>query len=309
MSFPFGTPEHNIPMNNMNNGPDYSANIIKAPEPNETGGRISSTLLIDSRDRNYVKYPNSHSYKIHLNKQYRDVVAIKLTMGMIPHSGFYITAQNNTLNFWEASNNYVVTITTGYYTKSELFAAIKAGMEGASLSTNSYTISTTAEKNYVQIERGSGTDSFSLQFLSTTGEYIENSIGPLLGFLPQNYSNQTTYTGSIPFCEYIDQEPYVAIHIDEAPNIISLGKGADNAFAIVPLQSNNTDGCGREFFGKNTANSGETEKHYNPPIGALRSMTIKFKKHDGTLYDFNGKEHFLLFDIYTLNSNQKYPHT
>lgn len=309
MSFHFGnflqSSGHNIP-DSSHNGPDYSQNIIKSAEPNITSGRISDTLLIDSRDRNYTLYPNSNSYKIHLNKQYRDVVSIKLTKGMIPHSGFYISSQNNTIHFSEGTINLTASIATGYYDQSDLFTAISDAMNSAG--TNTYSLALTSDKKRNVII--TGIDTFKLQFLSVKGEYLENSIGPLLGFPPQNSTTPaTTQTGSYPFCENIDQEPYVAVHIDEAPNIDSLGRGADNAFAIIPLQSSNTNGCGRDFFGKHTANSGETVKHYNPPIGTLRSMTIKFKKHDGSLYDFNGKEHFLLFDIYTLNANQKYPHT
>lgn len=305
MSYPFGNfPQsagHNIP----DGRPDYAPNIIKSPEPNITGGRISDTLLIDSRDRNYTLYPNSNSYKLHLNRQYRDVVAIKLTKGMIPHSGFYVSSQNNTIHFSEGSVNYTASIATGYYDQSDLFDAIGTAMSDVG-GTYSLALSSDQKRNVII----TGVDTFKLQFLSATGEYLENSIGPLLGFPPQNSSTAaTTQTGSHPFCENIDEEPYVAIHLEEAPNMDALGRGADQAFAIIPLQGTNVDGCGREFFGKHTANNGETVKHYNPPIGTLRSMTLKFKKHDGTLYDFNGKEHFLMFDIYTLNANQKYPHT
>lgn len=305
MSYPFGNfPQsagHNIP----NTGVDYTSNIIKSPEPNITNGRITDTLLIDSRDRNYTLYPNSNSYKIHLNKQYRDVVAIKLTKGMIPHSGFFVSTQNNTIYFSEGTTNFTATVTTGYYSQSELFTAIETAMDASGSNTYSLALTTDQKRNVII----TSTDTFQLQFLSASGGYLENSMGPLLGFLPQNYSAATTQTGSTPFCENIDEEPYVAVHIEEAPNMDALGRGADNAFAIIPLQSSNADGCGREFFGKHTANTGETVKHYNPPIGTLRALTFRFKKHDGSLYDFNGKEHFLLFDIYTLNANQKYPHT
>ena len=306
MSYSFGNFPQSIGHNIPNGNPDYAPNIIKSPEPNITSGRISDTLLIDSRDRNYITYPNSNSYKINLNKHYRDVVAIKLINGMIPHSGFYISSQNNLLHFSEGSSNFIVTIDTGYYTQSELFTAIENAMN--STGSNTYSVALTSDQKRNVIITSSNT--FKLQFLSATGGYLNNSIGSLLGFPPQNSSiASTTQTGSKPFCEYIDEEPYVAIHIDEAYNIDSLNNGTDKAFAIIPLQSTNTNGCGREFFGKYTANNGETVKHYNPPIGTLMSMTIQFKKYDGSLYDFNGKEHYLLFDIYTLNANQKYPYT
>lgn len=306
MSYSFGNfPQsagHNIP----DGRPDYAPNIIKSPEPNITGGRISDTLLIDSRDRDYSLYPNSNSYKLDFNRKYRDVVAIKLTKGMIPHSGFYVSSQNNTIYFSEGTTNLTASIVTGYYTQAELFTAIETAMDAAGSNTYSLALTSDQKRNVII----TATDTFKLQFLSATGEYLENCMGRLLGFALENSATAaTTQTGTHPFCENIDEEPYVAIHLKEAPNMCSLGRGADQAFAIIPLQSTNADGCGREFFGKHTANTGETVKHYNPPIDTLRSMTIQFKKHDGSLYDFNGKEHFLMFDIYTLNANQKYPHT
>ena len=38
---------------------DYDPYIIKPPDRNKTHGSISKHLVIDSRDRDYLKYPNS----------------------------------------------------------------------------------------------------------------------------------------------------------------------------------------------------------------------------------------------------------
>lgn len=293
---------HNIP----DGRPDYAPHIIKSAEPNVTEGRISDTLFIDSRDRNYVNYPSSNSYKLSLNKQYRDVIAIELTKGMVPNSGFYIGNQNNSIVFNEAldTTQITTTIPTGYYTKDELFTQIGTSMTSATGATLTYTVSDNPTTKQVII---SSSADFVLYFKSTTGEYAQGSIAPVLGYPPQNFTSSDSYTATSPFCESID-EPYVCLHLKEATNMHSTSRGADQAFAVIPMLGRTT-GCEREFFGKQTAHTGKTTKHFNPPISRINELTISFKRHDGTLYDFNGKEHFLEFDIYTLNAKQKYRHT
>ena len=45
---------------------------------------------------------------------------------------------------------------------------------------------------------------------------------------------------------------------------------------------------------------------FNPYRGRLNKLRISFYNHDGTLYDFNGVEHCLSFEIKTLYKNNSY---
>ena len=376
----------------MNGGPDYGLNIIKAPEPNITGGRTSDTIFIDSRDRNYKQYPNSNNYRINLRKVYKDVVAIELTKGMFPHSGFYINSTNNLIHFSETVNGQqlVAIIPVGFYTQSDLFSEIETQMNAASVaapgpSSSAYTVTLTSNKLVrisSDLQGGNGYFILNFEAMGTETGFPLNSMGELLGFEPKTYiytetnsifliegggtgnisttgnpfasdiivgdsgwpeqivnspptiiptissltSNtvlvmSTTYPtsfngrfvvgshlGSKPFSIDIDVEPYMCLHLNEVSNIDGQSKGTDGAFAIIPLLSQ-VNGNERDFFGKFTRRPGKTVQHFNPPLGKLSTLTISLRRYDGTLYDFQNKDHFLEFDIYTLNSNQKYRHT
>ena len=375
----FNQNQNQIPINAVN--PDYGEFVIKPPEANNTGGRVPTTLLIDSRDRNYQHYPNPQEYKIDLKRKYFDVVAIELKKGMIPQSGLYINEQNNLIHFNEsiADDYLTATIPVGFYTQAELFTAIETAMNDVGDST--YTVSLTVKKQVrIKSDITGGNNYFVLLFGAINGKFPERSMGPLLGFEPKNYvymenglnvdqsgtaieftasnmgykfsddvivgdnvwvenvvnfdsgittidqidsSRETlllaTDTGTFynkplvvsshvskaPFCIDDGSEPYVSLHLFEAQQVISQGRGADGAFAIIPF-TEQENGCGRNFFGELTPKTGKMIKYFNPPLQSMGQLTISFKKHDGTLYDFRGKEHFLEFDIYELNSKEKY---
>ena len=101
----------------------------------------------------------------------------------------------------------------------------------------------------------------------------------------------------------LDDEKYIILDIREAELIEANNKNLSGKFATiifnVPHGENYVLGAGR------LPRRG-IEKHYNPAFPKMDRLTIKFLTRDGSLYDFNGKEHVLVFDIITLNSPGKY---
>ena len=99
--------------------PTYNNFIIKPPEKNETNKRISDKLVIDSRDRNYTLYPDSHNYQLNIDNEYTDVVAAELILAQIPNSGYNIHNGNNQLLIHDASSNHIlIKLKNGEYTNS-----------------------------------------------------------------------------------------------------------------------------------------------------------------------------------------------
>ena len=47
-------------------------------------------------------------------------------------------------------------------------------------------------------------------------------------------------------------------------------------------------------------------KYFTPPQGVLAKLSIRWMKHDGTLYDFNGNEHTLTFEVQTVKQSGTY---
>jgi hypothetical protein len=70
---------------------DYDPYIIKPPDRNKTHGSISRHLIIDSRDRDYLIYPNSNKYRIEVPQEWKDVVSMELTLAQIPNTFYNIS--------------------------------------------------------------------------------------------------------------------------------------------------------------------------------------------------------------------------
>jgi len=59
-------------------------------------------VLIDSRDRNTTKYPNSNDYQIMLNEPIKDVVEVELIQAHIPNTAYVINNNNNRIYYYIA---------------------------------------------------------------------------------------------------------------------------------------------------------------------------------------------------------------
>jgi hypothetical protein len=84
---------------------DYDPLIIKPPDRNKTHGSISKHLVIDSRDRDYLLYPNSNKYRVNVPQEFRDVVSMELTLAQIPNTFYNINMSNNVFYISETPNN------------------------------------------------------------------------------------------------------------------------------------------------------------------------------------------------------------
>ena len=96
----------------------------------------------------------------------------------------------------------------------------------------------------------------------------------------------------------LNGENYVLLHIDNLDNMEGRGIGIYNSFAKITLTSNLNE---TRFY---SMNEYLTKKTFNPPLSRLSQLFIKFKKYDGSLYDFGGIEHSLFFKVTTLIQSQ-----
>ena len=84
---------------------DYNPVIIKPPERNVTHGTITKHIVIDSRDRDYIKYPTSSRYRVEITEDLRDVTSIELSLAQIPNTFYNISAANTEINSSINGNN------------------------------------------------------------------------------------------------------------------------------------------------------------------------------------------------------------
>ena len=104
---------------------DYNPLIIKPPDRNRTHGTITKHIVIDSRDRDYLKYPSSSKYRVEITEDLRDVTSIELSLAQVPNTYYNIAVQNNTFYIGDENEKiYSVEIPEGQYTNELLLETL-----------------------------------------------------------------------------------------------------------------------------------------------------------------------------------------
>lgn len=104
---------------------DYDPLIIKPPDRNKTHGSISKHLVIDSRDRDYILYPNSNQYRVEVPQEWKDIVSLELTLAQIPNTFYNINTSNSVFYISDSVNNILsVNIPDGQYDNTTLLEAL-----------------------------------------------------------------------------------------------------------------------------------------------------------------------------------------
>ena len=298
--------------------PTNMSMLIKQPEIfkkylEKSSQKLTKTyhIVIDSRDRNHDVFQTTNEYEVDLNTVYKDIVSIELLSAEIPHSGYIINSSNNEIHFIETNTQvsgntyYTATISQGNYTADELATAIVTQMNLAGQSTYTVNIDTTSRKFKISSNTTGGDNIFQLRFRGKTEKYdqdvnryryIDRSIGQVIGFQRTDLTGLNNYTGQNQY--NLNGENYVLLHIDNLDNMEGRGIGISNSFAKITLTSNLNETrfyCMNEYL---------TKKIFNPPLNRLSQLFIKFKKYDGSLYDFGGIEHSLFFKVVTLIQSQ-----
>ena len=85
--------------------PTYDQMIIKPPEKNKTHGKRSVRVIVDSRTRDKILYPDPSKYLMKLEYEHQDVVSIELTQANIPNTFYNVYEQyDNNGNLLYANN-------------------------------------------------------------------------------------------------------------------------------------------------------------------------------------------------------------
>ena len=202
----------------------FTNTVIKPPADKQKD--ISTVyLMVDSRDRNYSKFPDSNDYVFYLNESFRDVTEIELIAAHIPENGGYnINKYNNQLQFANTvgkvtgydddgssirenpalimkanvpSGNYIHYKTNGLTLRDELSDALTIEMGKNSAGTFSIKNNINTNKYTVKKTTVGANESFTLmmnngkeQYSQNEKQYKEtdNSIGNILGF-NRNYKS------------------------------------------------------------------------------------------------------------------------
>jgi len=95
---------------------NYDPYVIKPPDRAKTHGSISRHIVIDSRDRDYLLYPNSNKYRVEIPQEFKDITSVELSLAQIPNTFYNINEKNNM--FYISNDNtklYPYTLKEGQY--------------------------------------------------------------------------------------------------------------------------------------------------------------------------------------------------
>jgi hypothetical protein len=229
---------------------------------------------------------------------------------------------------------YTAEVPCGNYSINDLMNQIKVSMHKASKSKSRYQcrVDPSTQKITISTDDEAGTKIFNLMFTDgnevigdrgyietqvtdpvtdrkeirrvETGNfrhrYISRSIGQVLGFKAQNLCGSKTYTGQMIY--RLKTNDYLALYIntensDDFKNVIapSPDNGANHSFAIIQLDH---DGQYFDLYAdcNHVAENNHLTRHFNPPIN-FSKFKVAFKTPTGKLYNFNGLDNHLLFEI------------
>lgn len=305
---------------------NYNDHIIKPPELNIKKGKESIRFVVDSRDRDYNLYPNPNNYVIPLTNEIRGVTSIELVKGCIPNSQYNINHTNNTLHYKLEDNCELICqeIPVGNYTVSELESELNTIFSGILAfvyisKTKKFNIKATNKielifKNCACKKCNDNSDKkckfccsyqkkeYIKSYDSSMQIYHQTTIGPVLGFPPDNLIIEGGESKLAPNIVNIDTCKYVILAITELNKLKSNTDCIHDAYTIIPFDC----GASCALINASTSPNMSDVKNYNPPKSKFTKLTIKFLNYDGSLYDFNGVDHVLDFRVYSLNYKDIY---
>ncbi len=297
----------------------------------------SQYIFVDSCMRNWDKEePNSYTVRFNKELKWVHSIELVdgfvPSSGYMIHkhnNKFYFQETQQ-----QVDNNtyYVVDVPHGNYEIDDLLNTLKTRMEDVANSGSKYTITSDGNNNRVSIKTddGVGTGIFNLIFTDgeeiigdtgfietlqidpatgkkvsvkkkageTRNTYINNSIGRILGFKPINLTGSIMYTGQYIYT--LRPYDFLAIFVendkqDDFSLIDCANDNVQGSFAFVPLDQN-TGIFDIASFRRNVVDNVLYKKTFNPPVNIQR-LKITFRTCEGELYDFNGQNNNLLFEV------------
>ena len=279
------------------------------PSSTET---IPAVLIIDSSQRNRDVYENPGHYVVQLIKPYTDVISVELTQANIPNSGYAVNSTNNKITFTFNNDNTDVTTFTAtlgvgdYADVSALRTAIASALN-------------TITERVVDVFSVTTVLDVTGAITITAPNVIENTDTPLASrdiiFIAGQTNNADTIIGlgnnntaaaaevTMPYAYVLRPDRYVVLEIRGMERCEGNSNALMNCFAIIPVDTTANN------FGllKNgdTIDNDIYVHHFPEPLRKLNSLEITFRTPGGSICEFNGRDHFLVFEIICLSRPHK----
>jgi hypothetical protein len=265
-----------------------------------------TTIVVNSRDRNYLKYPNSSDFRYTLRRPLTNVMSIELINGSIPTLLYTIQSTWGSFNFSEGNLTAVVVLTPGLYTESALCLELQNKLNAINGKQNTYTVSfdPITQKNTITATNISPVV-YRILFLSgyihdeidskTLAIVSINTPARLLGFGYNDYESVGGIIKSpLPMdLEYFLNRIYLHIESDgKNLSIMELGAGKHDCFHIFYIHPGKNN---YKFLNKDIDHSIFISSP--APLARMSNLIIQLRDEFNRLIDLNSREINLVFDI------------
>ena len=209
---------------------------------------------------------------------FENVIAVEVVQSEIPYCDYTIDKFRKTFNIIHSGDiKTPITLEEGDYTIHNISGHLQSKIQNV----DGLELMTVSVDTVMRL-----TLSFSASFTIIPGE-----LSDILGIMKETTSENGKIKSKYPINLHPDQ--IISIHCDELDSIITLGKSEDDNITKLSEQlirfENTKDYIVvpyiRPFF----------------PISRLKRLTLKFKRRDGSLYDFKGRSWYLKLIIKTLD--------
>ena len=111
-----------------------------------------TTIVVNSRDRNYIQYPNSNHFRYTLRRPLTNVLSVELMNGSVPAFLYTIQPDWNTFSFCEWTSlslskskscqipMVTITLTCGFYTEADLCSELEKQLNCFPGRNNTYSV-------------------------------------------------------------------------------------------------------------------------------------------------------------------------
>ena len=257
------------------------------------------TVLLDSRDRDYTRFPSPNGYVVKLPCNLYNVTSAVLRTAEIP-SSFYVFSvarANTSLKVTINGVSHTITIPDGNYTFTTMAAALTTALTasfptvGVSATFNDATYKLTLKlTDPAQATYAIAVDTTAVNPVITPAMY---GLAYYMGFPP---GVVTSGVGSVTAkgASSLNPEAYILVDIDELNQthqsaLYGTGGTQGTVFSKIPVFLNS--------FGLNVYDKHLCQNEYATPIAKVEQLHVALRFHDGTLIDFQGIEHSLTLEV------------
>ena len=266
-----------------------------------------TTVVINSRDRNYIKNPDSNNFRYTLRRPLTNVLSIELMDGCIPSFIYNVNKGWNIFTFVEGTKISQVTLRPGFYTSGTFIIELQIQLNAIPARRNTYSVIVNANTQRIAIG-ATGSPLLQYGFLFYSGDVKDeidlntlsvlsiNTPSRLMGFGVNDYFSDAS--GNVNAILPLDLNNFINrmyLFLESDGRNLSrmeLGSGRPDCFHIFYMTPGQQDYL---MLDKQTNHS--LFESSPAPISRITTMELSLRDEFHRLVDLNRRELTLVFEI------------